>query len=58
VKVQKLAKKHYVEEVFANQKEVQVELERQLGELVYNIVPLKAISPLASPSSSECEEGK
>jgi hypothetical protein len=56
--VQKLAKKHYVEEVFANQKEVQVELERQLGELVYNIVPLKAISPLASPSSSECEEGK
>jgi hypothetical protein len=41
-----------VEEIFVKQKELQVELERQPGELVYNIVPLKAISPLASPSSS------
>jgi hypothetical protein len=25
---------------------------------IYNIMPFKAISPLASPSSSECEKGK
>ncbi len=29
-----------------------------MGGPIYNIVPLKVISPLASPSSSECEEGK
>jgi hypothetical protein len=33
-------------------------LEKQVGGPVYNIVPLKIISPLASPSSFECEEGK
>ncbi len=47
-----------MEQIFAKQKEVQEELEREVGELVYNIAPLKAISPLASPSSLECEEGK
>ncbi len=35
-----------------------MELERQDGGLVYNIVPLKTISPLASSSSSKCEKGK
>jgi len=37
---------------------VQEELERQTKGLVYNIAPLKAISPLASPLSFECDEGK
>jgi hypothetical protein len=47
-----------MEQIFAKQKEVQEELEREVGVPVYNIAPLKAISPLASPSSLECEEGK
>ncbi len=31
---------------------------RQVGELVYNIVPLKTISPLTSLLSFKCEDGK
>jgi hypothetical protein len=37
---------------------VQKELERQVGGLVYNIALLVMISPLQSPSSFDCEEGK
>jgi len=33
-------------------------LERQALGPMYNIAPLVAISPLESPSSSECEEGR
>jgi hypothetical protein len=58
VKVHKLAKKHYAEEVFAKQRELQAKLDRHASKPIYNIVPLKAISPLASPSSLECEKGK
>jgi hypothetical protein len=50
--------KHYAEEVLVKQRELQAELDRQAGKPIYNIMPFKAISPLASPSSSECEKGK
>jgi hypothetical protein len=44
--------------VLTRQNEFKVELERYVGGLIYNIVPLKGISPLASPLSFKCEEEK
>jgi hypothetical protein len=41
------------------QKFLQIEgIPRGVGKVGYNIVPLRVILPLASPSSCECEEGK
>jgi len=56
--VQKLEKIKNAKEVFARHQEVQEELERHVGGLVYNITLLVAISPLESPSSCEYEEGR
>jgi hypothetical protein len=46
------------DEIIANWRELQAKLEKQPRGLVYNILPLKVVSPLALPSSSKWEEGK
>ncbi len=56
--MQKLEKKEYVAKVSTREQKVQKELERQVGGPMYNIALLVMISPLQSPSSFECEEGK